>query len=203
MNAIKGYLVKHRKTIIEITFGIIIGMTIGTCAMAGDATVSYNLPTQREDGTPLPVSEIRHVLIEAGTCAAPNVFGTKEAERLVAPPATSTTITTPGYGDKCYRAFTVDTSGAVSGSSNVATKNFPVSPPNPPTNFAVAGATAYELKMLGNGEIRLGRDVGTVNQTVECGAAYVAGVFATVPDSAVDFYRNSKSSIVVAECYPM
>ena len=183
--------------------GLALGLIVTTCAMAGDATVTYTLPTQREDGTALPVSEIRHVLIEAGTCSAPNVFGTKEAEKLVAPPATTTTITTPGYGDKCYRAFTVDTGGRVSASSPVRTKAFTVPPPSPPGNFAVAGATAYELKMLGNGEVRLGRDVGTVNQTVECGADYVAGVFATVPDSAVDFYRDSKSSVVVAECYPM
>jgi hypothetical protein len=179
----------------------VLAMAYCVKSVAGDAQITYTLPTQRTDGAPLSMSEIQHILIEAGTCSAPNVFGLKEAEKLVPPPATGTTITTPGYGDKCYRAFTIDTNGKVSAPTNVVTKNFPVSPPNPPSNFAVIGSVAYELKMLGNGEIRLGRDVGTLNRTVECGADYVAGVFGVVPNDAVTFYRTSKSSIVVAECY--
>jgi hypothetical protein len=203
MKAIKEYIVEHRKTIIEVMFGFALGMVVTTCAMAGDAVITYTLPTQRVDGGALPVSEIQHILIEAGTCSAPGVFGTKEAQKLVPPPATGTTIITPGYGDKCYRAFTVDTAGGVSAPTNVVTKFFPTSPPNPPGSFAVAGSTAYELKILGNGQVRLGRDVGILTRDAKCGEDYVAGVFATVPNDAVEFYRNPKSSIVVAECYAM
>lgn len=174
---------------------------IATTAMAGDAVVSFTYPTARTDGAALPLSEIQHVLIEAGTCSAPNVFGTKEAEIFVAPPVTVGTITTPGYGDKCYRAYTVDTDNRFSDPTGVISKNFPVQPPNPPGSFVFEGSTAYELKMLGNGEIRLGRNVGTVTETVECGATIVDS-YVVVPNETVDFYRTAKSSVVVAECVP-
>lgn len=174
-------------------------------AYGNEADVTYTLPTQRTDGSALPVDQIQHIRIEYGPCTTPGQFGTVEGSVDVPPPATGTTITGLGYGLYCFRAYTHDTAGRVSDPTNAVSKDFgPIPPPNPPGNFAVAGAVAYEVKYMGpDWDVRtdLGRDVGIVMRTVECGEyEWAAGGYYQVPADAVEFSRIPKSSVVVAKC---
>jgi hypothetical protein len=187
--------------------GVIAALLLGLgmawqVAMAATIVVTWTQTTSRDDGTPLPASEVAGHKIEYGTCASDGVWGTLEGEVFVASPALTVTIEAPGYGAKCVRGYTRDTAGIESVASNVAWKFYPTSPPNPPV-IAVAGATAYELKMLGNGEIRLGRDIGTLKQNTVCDETqWVAPSYHGVPLDAVAAYRMPKSSVVVASCAP-
>ena len=94
--------------------------------------VSWELPTQRVDGSPLPVSEIDRVEIEAykdGVLVASDAF----------PPAvTSFTLVrdTPANYEMCYRARTVDTDGQLSDWTAQACKTVK-GRPNPPNNLRV------------------------------------------------------------------
>lgn len=72
--------------------------------------------------------------------------------------------------------------------------------PKPPVLTAVQGSVAYELKLLGNGEIRLGRSIGTVTNDTACGPVMFGADYAVVPLAAVDVTREPKSSVVVAQC---
>lgn len=80
--------------------------------------VSWTLPTQRVDGTPLPVSEIAQIEVEVlrdGSLVASDAFP---------PSVTSFTYQRelpPNY-TLCYRARTVDTEGLVSDWTNEVCK---------------------------------------------------------------------------------
>lgn len=96
--------------------------------------VSWTLPTQRTDGSALPVSEIAKTTVAWGTSAAgpfPNV-------QDVASPGTSHTFTrgAPGTGTRCYVAFVTDTGGRVGGQVGPACKTVTAAP-GAPTNLQV------------------------------------------------------------------
>jgi hypothetical protein len=94
-------------------------------ALADTATVSWELPTQNDDHTPIPAAGPNSLLgttVEYGSCSAPGVFGTKQGEKFVAAPATTTQIDLAEPQTYCLRASVKNASGAVSGFSNVATK---------------------------------------------------------------------------------
>lgn len=97
-------------------------------------TVTWVLPTQRTDGSALPVGEIAKTTIAWGTSAAgpfPNV-------QDVAAPGTSHVFTrsSPGLGTRCYTAFVTDTEGRVSGSTGPVCKTVKAAP-NAPTGLTV------------------------------------------------------------------
>lgn len=205
MTTFASWVKAHKKTLIEIGFGFLLGLAFGVAisAEAADANVSWTHPTQRTDNTALPLSEIQKTVVEWGLCSGGNFPATPAGTRDVPAPATTTSVTGLAYGTWCFRAFTVDTGGMTSTASNTAVKAF-IAPPKPPVLTVAAGATVYELNVTGNGAVKLGRSVGTVLYDTECGAVYVGDTFAVVPDEAValDDHRSPKSSVVVAECTP-
>ena len=81
-------------------------------AFGRDVVVEWTLATQREDATPLPVSEIAATRVEWGTCSG-TAFGTSAGVRDVAPPALTTTLALAN-GTHCLRAYTLDTDGQLS-----------------------------------------------------------------------------------------
>lgn len=91
---------------------LFLALLLPLTAFARDVVVTWELATQREDATPLPVSEIAATRVEWGTCSGA-AFGTSAGVRDVAPPALTTTLALAN-GTHCLRAFTVDTDGQVS-----------------------------------------------------------------------------------------
>lgn len=94
-----------------LALGLAIGL-VDTANAAGSQSddVSWTLPTQRVDGTPLPVSELATTEIEVTR------DGAVVATNGVPAPGTSWTLARelpPNY-TLCYRARVVDTDGLVS-----------------------------------------------------------------------------------------
>lgn len=97
-------------------------------ALADTATVSWVAPTQREDNTPLPITELSEFRIYWG-------LGTAFDNTTVVTNPTTTTYVIEGLtpGTYSFRMTAVDTNGLESGFSAVATKTVEVTAPMPPT----------------------------------------------------------------------
>lgn len=188
---------------------LVLGALLTLPAWPATLNVSWSHPTEFTDGSPLAVSQIQHTRIEYGDCSAPGVWGTKQGETTVVPPATSVQITVSGWGNKCVRGYTRATAaagGLESAASNVAYKLVPVPQPKPPTMTTVENFV-YELNLKGNGEIKLASRVGTVAFGVPCGDVPVVQrggrTYYEVSPEYVDFARAPNSAIVVAACAPV
>jgi hypothetical protein len=70
-------------------------------------TLTWILPTAREDGTPFASTEVASVKIRWSTSPG----GAQAGEVVVNGPATSTSLTRTGPGLRCYTALVVDTGG--------------------------------------------------------------------------------------------
>lgn len=186
---------------VVIIGGALLILALSHGAQAGEATLTWTNPTQNTDGSAIPASgpgSLTATRVEYGSCAGLS-FGTVAGEVVVNQPATSTVIQNLAVGTHCFRVFARNTYGIESGPSNVDSKTFAPPTPNPPVLTVAAGATAYEIQLLGNGQVKLGRNVGTVTMDGACGSEFVTGYYA-VAGEYVDYYRTPKSSIVVAEC---
>lgn len=88
--------------------------------------VSWALPTQRMDGSALPVGEIAKTTVAWGTSAAGPFTNVQD----VAAPGTSHTFTrsSPGTGVRCYVAFVTDTEGRVGPQVGPACKTVKAAP---------------------------------------------------------------------------
>lgn len=174
---------------------------LGT-ALAADANLSWTHPTQRVDGTALPLSAIKETQIDWGACAAGNTFpATPAGTKAVPAPATTTTVTGLAYGTWCFRARTADTNNLVSDNAGTVWKQY-VAPPQPPV-LTVVNIVAYETKRDNRGLVRLGRHVGTVPLGTACGE-YVtlkhSARYYEVPLDQVTLSKMPKSLVVVARC---
>lgn len=162
-------------------------------AQADVATATWTHPTQYVDNSPLPLANIANTRIEWGTCAPGGGFATKEGEKLVAAPATTTTVVISRFGDTCLRAFTITTLGSVSDPSGVVIR--PLSEPKPkPPVLTVSNPVAYELK---NGSLRV---AGIVPVGTVCGAELARGYY-SVPEDKVARTTNFRvKGALVAQC---
>lgn len=98
----------------------------------GEKTFTFTAPTEYEDGTPLPQSEIASYDIECDGSLLVNLLNIPlNREEYIAPSGTF------AVGTHACQAFTITTEGERSGPSN--TVNFTVAPgvPGPPINFVV------------------------------------------------------------------
>ncbi len=177
---------------------LLLALTFASLASAAPRTVSYTLPTQYEDGTPLPVASIKHVRVEVGTCSAPSVFGTAEGSALVVPPATSAAVEVArAFGTFCARAQTETVSGTLSAWSATATTTITEPKPKPPVIQAVGG-WAWEMKP--NGDLKF---VGTIDAGKPClGLSPQIGpdLFAVNRDDVRWERGASPRSTIVAQC---
>lgn len=165
---------------------------------AADATLTWTHPTQRVDGTSLPLASIKETQIDWAPCATGNTFPTTATGTKAVPaPATTTTVTGLVYGTWCFRARTVDVGNLVSDNTGTVWKQY-LAPPNPPV-LTVVNIVAYEVLQNPNG-IRLGRNVGTVKLGTQCVAGEVLPGFYEVTLDQVTLTKMPKSAIVVAQC---
>lgn len=94
------------------------GLLFAGVVHAGDAALSWTLPTTYEDGTPLPVSEILGTVVYYGTTPGgpyPNTV-------TVAAPATTATITNLAKGNWYFVATCIATNNLESIRSNEVVK---------------------------------------------------------------------------------
>lgn len=191
----KHYL--HATLIVLATLMLVVAMAFASLAHAATLTGSFTLPTQYEDGSPLPASNIKHIRVEVGTCSLSAQFLAKEGEQLVPPPATTWTVTVPRtFGQFCARAQTETTLGTLSAWTPSVTKTIAEPPPKPPV-LSTVGGWAWDLK---NGNLRF---VGTIDAGQPCsGLAPLAGedLFA-VERAAVRLEKKPRpGSRLVAVC---
>jgi hypothetical protein len=199
---ILAYFKAHKKTVIEITFGFVLGVALTTCAMAADLNISWTLATQNTDGSAIPATgngSLTGTRIEWGVCDGV-AWGGKTGERVVPAPGTSTVVTGVEPGTWCVRGYSVNTYGTESVASALVSVTKDPPTPKPPVMIALAGATAFELKTLGNGQIRLGRAVGTVTQDTACILQFPDENHWIIDKAHVQFDKTPKSFMVVAEC---
>lgn len=96
-------------------------------------TITWTNPTQRVDGTAMPLSEIRETTIAWGQRGGPYTTGS------VTVPAPATTVDVPRPatpGTRCYVAMTTDTGNRSSAFTNEVCKTL-LAGPNPPSNLQV------------------------------------------------------------------
>lgn len=96
-------------------------------------TLTWTHPVTREDGSALPLAEIRETLVAWGPSGGPYTQGSV----TVAAPATTVQVTNPGTpGTRCYVAYTRDTGMRLSVASAQACKTI-LANPRPPTGLTV------------------------------------------------------------------
>lgn len=162
----------HLRVVLGIlaAFVVVLGLAIASVAHADDLIVSWTNPTHNTTGTAIPASgpgSLTGTRLEWGSCSG-TAFGTKAGE--VTAPAGATSATIAGVAPAatyCVRAFSRNTYGAESASSNVASKVVPVPVPNPPVLAVpvIAGMTTtpvYSVTKAGALSAFVGfADVGT------------------------------------------
>jgi hypothetical protein len=169
---------------------------------AADATITWTNPTQNTDGTAIPATgagALTGTRVDYKLCSA-----TTAPQAVTVPaPAASTVVTGLAPGTWCFTAFSTNNQSQTSVASNTAQKTIAAPPPvpNPPTIVTIE-TTAYEIQIRGNGEIVLGRNVGTLALGTPCGNGPIttAGSYYVVDPQAVEFSRTAKSALVVAKC---
>lgn len=107
-------------------------LLIPASAKSATALVEWDNPTQREDGSPLPLSELAQIKVFWGSCKADGTLGTISGQVSVPSPSTAVEIQNIPAGTYCFVASAVDTEGQESGFSNVAQKTFKKSRPRAP-----------------------------------------------------------------------
>lgn len=175
-------------------------------AVAATVTVSWNLPTQNEDGSPIPATgtgSLAQTKIEYGSCTSTGGFGITEYSVVVPYPGTSTTIDGFIGGETvCFRATVKNNLGIESGYSATISKTFDAPKPKPPVLISTI-TLAYEVSPNRDGSLRLGRDVGTIELGTECMDGPIVtskGIYHQVANDRVALYRKPRSSVLVTKC---
>ena len=193
-----------KKYVLPVVFILWMGFSI--VVLAASVTVSWNHPTQNTDGSTIPATgngSIAQTRVEWGTCSSAGVFGVKESEVVVPYPNTSVMINNFLGGETiCFRAFSKNTYGVESNASNVVAKTLENPKPRPPV-LSTTVTVAYEITLDRKLEIRLARQVGTVELGAPCMDTPMQtnrGIYFPIDWKYVTFTKTPKSSIVVTKC---
>lgn len=102
-------------------------------ALGATGIVEWDNPTQREDGTSLPLSEIAYTKVIWGTCGMDGASIISITGSINVPsPNNSVEIQNIAAGTYCFGATSVDTENQESVLSNVVSKSFNKSRPKGP-----------------------------------------------------------------------
>ena len=116
---------------------IALAVLFASSAVAHDAVLTWEHPTEYDDGQPLPVTDIRETRVEYGRCVEQAFPAQPEGTLVVPGPAASVGIVGLTNGWWCFRAFTVSTEGVESDPSGTAVAHY-VGKPKPPSNLVAA-----------------------------------------------------------------
>lgn len=178
-------------------------------ADGGEAVLTWTPPTKRTDGSDLTN------LAQYGIFVGGDSANLSKVETI---PAGGTTYTLTGLaeGPTFFAMTALDANGVESVKSNSVSKTVVAasaaanttvtiqSAPNPPVLTAVEGTVVYELNLTGNGEIRLGRAVGTMTESAVCGTFewtnWKGEGYYEVPNGTFYLSKAPKSNLLVAAC---
>jgi hypothetical protein len=178
-------------------------LVVALPAPAATINGNFTLPTKYEDGTTLPVANIKHIRIEIGTCTSTGAFAVKEGEVLVAPPAlTYSGAVARAFGKFCARGQTETTLGTLSDFTLAVTVTKDEPKPQPPVLATPTVAAVFELIPDKFDGVRLGRNVGWVDAGTACkDNAPLLGWYEVADNSDVNFTKvKPKSEVLVTKC---
>ena len=185
---------------------LLIGLSVSASAMAATATLTWTHPTQNTDGSTIPATgngSIAQTRVEWGTCSSTGGFGTKESEVVVQYPTSTVTINNFVGGETvCFRAFSKNTYSVESNASAVVAKTFDAPKPRPPV-LSAAITVAYEITLDRKLNLRLARQVGTVEIGSPCMDTPMQtnrGIYFPIDWQYVTFTKTPRASIVVTKC---
>lgn len=193
-----------KKYVLPLVF--IFMMAFSVCVLAATANLTWTHPTMNTDGSSIPTTgtgALAQTRVEWGSCNSSGGFGTKESEIVVPYPTNSVSINNFVGGETiCFRAFTKNNLGIESDASLTVSKTFDVVKPRPPVLGAVI-AVAYEITLDRKMDIRVARQVGTVELGSPCMDTPMEtnrGIYFPIDPQYVAFTRQPRSSIVVTKC---
>jgi hypothetical protein len=182
---------------------VVAALVVALPVPAATVNGNFTLPTKYEDGSDLPVANIKHVRIEIGTCTATNTFAVKEGEVLVAPPALTYSGTVArAFGKFCARGQTETTLGTLSAFTLAVNVTKAEPKPEPPVLATPTVAAVFELIPDQFDGVRLGRNVGWVDAGTACANnAPLLGWYEVADQSDIHFTKNKpKSEVLVTKC---
>lgn len=165
-----------------------LGLIVGAAAMAGEKTVSWNLPTTFADQTPLAPEQIVGTVVEHGSCEGTQ-FGVARGAVMALGAAKSIVVTGLPDGPSCFRA-------------RVLTRDA-VSEPANPVSATVAPLSSYETTVFSSVKVRDGfalLPVGTAPVGTRCAVDFSVNGHYVVPRSAVTWSGSVRPEVVVAKC---
>lgn len=186
---------------------------------APKADITWVNATTNTNGTAIPATgpgSLARTTVEYGTCGAGGVFGVKQGEITVVPPATAAQVSMVVVQQYCFAAFHSNTYATTfapcldpavpascplgnSGRSNVAAKNNPAPRPTPPAGLTV-GADNVAWQIVQSLDMVAWNAVGVVAPGTSCdGAQQVLDKF-LVPRASVTWYGNARPQAVFASC---
>ena len=122
-----------------------------TRAEAADATLSWSLPTEYTDGSPIGPGELRETVAVWKLCASSDA----PASTTFAYPAKTGTVSGLTPGEWCFRVAAVSTLGAQSDWSNEAVKTVLPPTPKPPTIITIDIQATAKLEQGADGTLKL------------------------------------------------
>lgn len=206
---IANWIDSHFVAGIYLTLATIVLLLIGilyaaTPAKAAEATLNWEMPTQREDGSALLPSELASTAIKYGICESGQV---PSSGATITVPAPAATVTIPSLtpGNWCFAASAVDVFGLQSAFTLPVSKTVnPTSPPKPPV-FVTVDLRVYETRIHPTKGLVAGREVGTIALGEKCftdanGDPMAGDDLYRVRFSDVTLLKAPKSELLVAKC---
>jgi hypothetical protein len=173
-----------------------------SAAHAASVSLSWQLPSQNVDGTPIPSSgegRLEHTRVEWGTCGSNGTFGTSQGSRTFQMPATSGVIPDLVAGTTyCFRAFVQNSYGEVSEASNIVARVIPAPVPQPPVLSSTV-TIVWSFKSVGWGaRLEL---VGVAPIGTPCGKVAIpeAGMY-EIPREVVSLHTPLRGGVPVTFC---
>jgi hypothetical protein len=185
----------------------LVALCMAMCAFAAfaqtgpTANVSWTNPTTRTDGTTLSTTQIKATEIDYGLCPTGTFPATPAGTAVNTGSGTAMAIPLPSYGSWCFRARTVDTTDVKSVNSNVVSRQW-LAPPNPPVLSSTI-TVAYEISFSRWGDVKLGRNVGTMPLGTPCIDNPILtnkGYYYEIDPALVKLTKRPKSAIIVTRC---
>lgn len=169
-------------------------------AFAESLELSWQHPTEREDGSALPLDQVQGYEIDWGLCT-----GTQSTVMVGQVESHSVPLPDPGYGEWCASIRTVDTDGNRSATVGPVIRKI-IAPPKPPTLFTVE-SVAYDVRIHPQQGLVAHRVVGWVPIGAECytdpyGQPFLGGDLYGVDPAFVAFSKDPQSELIVARCAP-
>lgn len=170
-------------------------------AHAASVEITWQHPTQNVDGSSIPATgpgSLVSTRVEWGTCSGSS-FGTLQGSQTVTAPATSATISgLSAAATYCFRAFSRNTFGEESTTSNVVARQIPAPVPRPPVLSSTV-TIVWSHKRMGWGETL--EVVGTAPVGTACGPVAIAqaGMY-EIPRDAVTLHTPLRGGTPVTFC---